>query len=124
MSALTFQMVLDAANLIGDNPKVGIYSSSLFFADRTFSFTADDGETFHIAAPAFWERIAARVLTDHLSQPTGFLGRSLYGIPLIDLDNNTEEAIRVGKAMAKAVSTWRPDFEPRQRHPWPGPEVV
>lgn len=125
--SLTIQTILDAAAVLGDAPKVGIYSHRLFLPDRTITFRAADGEVFHIAHPAFWAAALREVTFKDAVVKTGFLGRPLWGLPLVDLDANEPERIRVMAAMAEAVPRWehKPDPTPRHRFPWRlGPDAV
>lgn len=89
---LTTQTILDAAAVIGQGEKVGLYSARLFPGRNTTSFKGPDGEVFHVAAPEFWERLAVDVAP---SIKVALPNRTLWGRPIIDLDADLTERKRV-----------------------------
>lgn len=70
----------------------------MFSNDRTFSFEGEDGEVFHVAHPDLWKKVAPTMPS---SAPADFAG--LWGVRLVDLDVNRQEARRVFMAMATAM---------------------
>lgn len=105
MTALTLGALEAAAALIRDVPKVGLYSCRLFPGDQTTSFEAEDGEVFHLAALEFWDRLALHLAPDARGLPF----RTLWGVPLVNLDLDLEARSRVMTAMLKALGADRMD---------------
>jgi hypothetical protein len=97
---LTPQLLADIiAGLPPPLPKQTFCSCKLFPAERAVGFHAADGEEFHIAHPDFWR---AAVVIEQV--PTfACKGFDLHGIPLIDLDRDRDEYVRVTGLMLQAM---------------------